>query len=181
MIKPLGMVLQEAHLVSLPRIELALQDQIYYPDWRLGEIIALRGWVKQETADFFAQDWFQLTRQRTRKPLGYYLGRAALIEEKQIEAILKEQKLTGIRFGSIAVIKGLLKSKTLDFFLMNLFPQELSVSPFDPQYQINIRQEQQFPHQASIPENFDQKTYSQLEQNQPQVEEVEETDIKWID
>ena len=126
--KSLGMVLQEAHLVSLPQIELALQDQIYYPYLRLGEILALRGWIKQETADFFAQEWWTLTKHRTRKPLGYYLQKSALIEEKHIEAILEEQRITGIRFGSVAVLQGLLNSQTLDFFLNYLFPREVGAS-----------------------------------------------------
>ena len=53
--KPLGLVLQEANLLAVPQIQLALRDQISYPYLRLGEILAMRGWIKQETADFFAQ------------------------------------------------------------------------------------------------------------------------------
>ena len=97
--KLLGMVLQEASLVSKPQIDLALQDQSYYPNLRLGEILAMRGWLKQETADFFAQNWLNLVKQSTRKPLGYYLQQSALLEEKHIEAILKEQRMSGIRNG----------------------------------------------------------------------------------
>ena len=179
--KPLGMVLQEAHLVAHSKIEVALQDQIYYPHLRLGEILAIRGWIKQETADFFVQDWWELTRQRTRKPLGYYLQKAALIEEKHIEAILEEQKLTGVRFGSVAVLQGLLNSETIDFFLMNLFPKELGASSFVGKSQINYRKYRQSSKRVIVPDNFKQKTYHQLEQNQPQIEELEETEIKWID
>ncbi|ELS05010.1 hypothetical protein Xen7305DRAFT_00047480 [Xenococcus sp. PCC 7305] len=177
--KHLGVILQEAHLVSSPQIELALQDQIYYPDLRLGEIVAMRGWIKQETADFFAQDWWVLTRERNRKPLGYYLKSSALIEAEHIDAILEEQKRTGIRFGSVAVLQGLLKSKTLDFFLMNLFPRELSVSPKSTIYQISSPQDLRSPRKIATPETPTQKTH-QLEQNKPQTEKNEEDEIKWI-
>ena len=178
--KSLGMVLQEAHLVSLPQIELALRDQIYYPYLRLGEILAIRGWIKQETADFFAQDWWTLTKQSTRKPLGYYLQKSALVEEKQIEAILEEQRLTGIRFGSVAVLQGLLNSQTLDFFLNYLFPKEAGAPFFVGKYQINYRKYQHSNNRVLIADGFKQTTPNRLQQNQPQVEELEESEIKWI-
>ena len=178
--KSLGMVLQEAHLVSLPQIELALRDQIYYPYLRLGEILAIRGWIKQETADFFAQDWWTLTKQRNRKPLGYYLQKSALVEEKQIEAILEEQRLTGIRFGSVAVLQGLLNSQTLDFFLNYLFPKEADAPFFVGKYQINYRKYQHSNNRVLIADGFKQTTSNRLQQNEPQVEELEETEIKWI-
>ena len=57
--KPIGEILQEAGLITSPQLQVALRDQTYYQDMRLGEILALRGWVGQETADFFAQEWFR--------------------------------------------------------------------------------------------------------------------------
>ncbi len=130
--KRLGMILLEADLVSVSQIQVALQDQIYRPDLLLGEILATRGWINSETADFFAQDWSYLLqhKQELSKPLGWYLQQAALLKEEDIQLILNEQKSSGIRFGTVAVLQGILKSTTLDFFLMYLFPQELSVSPF---------------------------------------------------
>ncbi len=54
----LGELLQLADLVSPLQIELALQEQIYQsPELKIGEILALRGWLKPETADFFAHLW----------------------------------------------------------------------------------------------------------------------------
>ena len=58
--KRLGMILLEADLVSVSQIQVALQDQLYRPDLLLGEILATRGWINPETADFFAQDWSYL-------------------------------------------------------------------------------------------------------------------------
>ncbi len=132
--KPLGMILQEADLVSLSRIELALQAQTQHPHLRLGDILALCDWVKPETADFFAQDWSNVVQQEYKDPLGYYLKQAALLNKEQIETVLAEQRKTGIRFGTVAVLQGFLKSTTLDFFLMYLFPEEFDVSPFVNMY-----------------------------------------------
>jgi len=185
--KPLGIVLQEANLLAIPQIQLALRDQISYPYMRLGEILAMRGWIKQETADFFAQDWIKLTRQRPRKPLGYYLQKSALINDKHIEAILEEQKYTGLRFGSVAVIQGLLKTQTLEFFLMNLFPQELAEATLTNKYQINarvhVRRSSRASNQVPIVKNSNYKDDYHLVQNQspvPEIEDLEETEIKWI-
>ena len=179
--KPLGMVLREADLVSIPQLKLALESQIDYPYLRLGEILAVRGWLKPETADFFAQDWAQLVQQRTSEPLGYYLEKSALLELNQIEAVLEEQRATGIRFGTVAVLQGLLKSTTLDFFLMYLFPQEVGVSPFAGKYRINCQRYQQSPQRIAVLENQTQKTIIQPGQNQLQLEEQSEAEIIWID
>lgn len=132
--KRIGTILREADLVSLHQLDLALKDQAQFPNLRLGEILAMRGWIKSETADFFVQDWSRIVTDRDRQPLGYYLVKSALLKPEQIETILEEQKSTGIRFGTIAVMQGLLKSTTLDFFLMNLFPTELNRSPFASMY-----------------------------------------------
>ena len=179
--KPLGMVLREADLVSIPQLELALQSQIDYPHLRLGDILAVRGWLKPETADFFAQDWAQLLKQKKSNPLGYYLEKSALLESKEIEAILEEQRATGIRFGTVAVLQGLLKSTTLDFFLMYLFPQEVGVSPFAGKYPINSQRYQQSPQRIAVLKNSKQNTTLQPRQNQLQLEEESETEVIWID
>jgi len=132
--KRLGVILQEAGLVSPHQIELALEDKIQYPDLRIGDILAKRGIIKPETADFFVQDWLNVVRQEEKDALGYYLKQAALLDNSQIEAILAEQRETGIRFGTVAVFQGFLKSTTLDFFLAYLFPEELNTSPFINMY-----------------------------------------------
>ena len=132
--KRIGTILQEADLVSLSQIERALQEKNQYPHLRLGELLAMHGWVKSETADFFVQDWSNVLKNQDKDPLGYYLQQAALLDQDQIELILAEQRKTGIRFGTVAVLQGLLKSTTLDFFLSYLYPEELNVSPFINMY-----------------------------------------------
>ncbi|MGL5796479.1 MAG: hypothetical protein ACRC06_19150, partial [Waterburya sp.] len=75
----LGKILQEADLVSSSQIQAALQTQIQAPDLRIGEILAQRGLIKPETADFFAQDWSKVVAQSDKNALGYYLRQAAIL------------------------------------------------------------------------------------------------------
>ena len=125
--KPIGEILQEAALITSPQLEVALRDQTYYEDMRLGEILALRGWIEQDTADFFAQEWFKLINRRIDRPIGFYLNKAGLISEEDIKNILREQHLNSLRFGDTAIKKGLIKPKTINFFLKNLFPSQLDI------------------------------------------------------
>jgi hypothetical protein len=124
--KPIGTILQEADLITTPQLEVALRDQAYYEDMRLGEILALRGWIKQDTADFFVQDWFKLVNNRINHPIGFYLNKAGLLSESDIQRILKEQSENSLRFGDAAIKQGLLKPNTVNFFLQNLFPSQLN-------------------------------------------------------
>ncbi|MGF1479758.1 MAG: FHA domain-containing protein [Cyanophyceae cyanobacterium] len=134
--KPLGAILQEAGLVSAAQIEMALRDQAV-TELKLGEILALRGWLKQETVNFVVdqwqsfsyQDWANPCAEGDRpQPIGQYFKQAALLTDKQIQAILAEQQQTGLRFGSVAVLKGLLKQSTLDFFLQSFSSSQTSNS-----------------------------------------------------
>lgn len=120
--KLLGEILQEAGLISSQQLELALQDQSHYYHLKIGEIIALRGWLPQETIDFFAEQLpFLLSEEEYHHHvLGYYLKSANLLTEKQVKAILKEQKQLGVKFGSIAVLKGYLKQETIDYFVQQI-------------------------------------------------------------
>ena len=132
--KKLGTILQEADLITASDIESALQTQVGTPHLKLGEILAQQNSIKLETADFFAREWSKIVIQPEKDALGYYLQQAAILDRQQIEIILSEQRSTGIRFGTIAVFQGFLKSTTLDFFLANLFPEESDVSPFINMY-----------------------------------------------
>ena len=115
-VKPLGQVLQQAGLVSAAQIETALEEQAQSRHLRLGEILALHGWIKLETADFFALEW-PASLKRPRQPLGKYFKRAALLDEAQIQIILSEQKQTRQKLGEIAVAKGWITENTRNFFV----------------------------------------------------------------
>lgn len=123
--KPIGEILKEADLITSPQLEVALRDQTFYEDMRLGEILALRGWIKQDTADFFVQEWFKLANRRIEHPIGFYLNKAGLLSESDIQKILVEQHKYALRFGDTAIKQGLLKPNTVNFFLQNLFPSQL--------------------------------------------------------
>lgn len=56
-IKPLGLVLRKAGLISSEQVEIALKESLGLPKYKIGEILAIRGWIKPETADFFAEIW----------------------------------------------------------------------------------------------------------------------------
>ncbi|AFY75714.1 hypothetical protein Ple7327_0246 [Pleurocapsa sp. PCC 7327] len=117
--KPLGLVLRRAALISTAQIEVALRDRLEYEELRIGEILALRGWIKAQTADFFADYWSALVTQKWQHPIGYYFRKAALLDEDRVNAIVVEQKrrYPRLRFGELAVEKQWLKAKTVDFFL----------------------------------------------------------------
>lgn len=56
-VKPLGLVLRKAGLVSAQQIDLALQESSNLPKCNLGEILAIRGLINPQTANFFAETW----------------------------------------------------------------------------------------------------------------------------
>lgn len=128
--QPLGETLKKAGLVSAAQVQVALIDRQYYRDFRVGEILAIRGWIGQQTADFFADEWQFLVKQTNKYPLGYYLEKSGLLTEKQINSILEEQKQLWIKFGAVAILQGRLEKTTVDFFLNNLFPGASLESPF---------------------------------------------------
>ena len=165
--KPLGEVLCEAGLISKAQLEVALYDRANYHEMKIGEILNCRGWIGISTADFFAEEWSDLAQQPEKYPLGFYLQKAALINKEHVGSILKEQNQTSVRFGSLAVLKGLIKQKTLDFFLGNLFPQEVDKSSFIDT-KITIDKE---------PANSNSQ--SQLDASETIVEE-DDDDIVWV-
>ncbi|HAC63084.1 MAG TPA: hypothetical protein DCF68_05975 [Cyanothece sp. UBA12306] len=117
----LGELLVKADLITLKQLAKVLEDQAKYPEFRLGEILTIRGWIKRETVDFFAEKWSDCLQEQQKYRLGEYLQQADLLNDRQIKAILYEQKRLGLKFGDVAVLHGWIKPTTLDFFLKNLF------------------------------------------------------------
>lgn len=121
---PLGILLQKAGLISAGEIEVALEDQKHHSNLKFGQILATRGWVKQETADFFAREWhsmiLEVKRGEAKYRLGESLEKAGLLNALQIQEILDLQKTTNKCFGQIAVEQGYIKEKTLNLFMKNL-------------------------------------------------------------
>ena len=113
--KLLGVVLQDAHLISDIQIQIALIDQQAY-GMRLGDVLVLHGWLKQQTLDFFIHQWNYLGENGQECSLEYCLESAGLLSGHQVRLIKREQSRKSRDFGSIAVQQGWLKQNTLDFF-----------------------------------------------------------------
>ncbi len=125
--KQLLKTLLEADLVSQKQIQLAREDLKESNQQSIAEILIYRGWIEQKTIDFFKEKWPHILRQKTRNPIGYYLKEAGLLTEEQIECILKRQQekhSCWIKFGQLAVIKGWVKQKTIEFFVDSLAEQK---------------------------------------------------------
>jgi len=168
-IELLGETLQKAGLISHSQIQVALVDRQYNQDLRLGEILAIRGWIEAKTADFFADEWQFIRRQQDKYPLGYYLEKSGLLTKGQIDSILQEQKQIWLKFGSVAVLQGLLKENTLDFFLDNLFPAKSSELP-------HIGKKNNFMKNNSSTD----KTQIIVQTNEVKTD-IDYDDIPWID
>lgn len=126
--KPIGIILQEAKLITPGQLEVALYEQKQF-EMLLGEILSHHGWISQETADFFVDRWPAIARDPLRQPIGYYLKLAHLLDQEQIERILAAQQQLGGRFGSIAVLNGWLKEETIDFFVRTITDRQGISSP----------------------------------------------------
>ncbi|MEM9507818.1 MAG: tetratricopeptide repeat protein [Cyanobacteria bacterium P01_E01_bin.35] len=126
---PLGAVLQQAGLVSADQVRQALEQQHQtHNNLKIGEILAIRGWINSQTADFFAERWFRLIDEQPKQPIGQYLKQAALLNDQQIKILLEEQKQTKVKFGELAIAKGWLKRTTVNFFLRYLMSDSLAQS-----------------------------------------------------
>ncbi len=114
--KLIGKLLREAHLIDESKLKVALMEQKIYPELKVGEILYNHGWLKKKTADFFGKE-IKILIEKEKLLIGQYLYRAGLVSKKDIQNILNEQKQLGVKFGSVAVLKGFIKQETLDFFL----------------------------------------------------------------
>ncbi len=123
--KLLGVLLQDAHLISDFQIQIALIDQQAY-GMRLGDVLVLHGWLKQQTIDFFINQWNNLMQHRRQYSLEDCLKDAGLLTEQQIELIHKEQARTKRSFENIAIQKRWIKPQTIDFFQSVLAQQPLA-------------------------------------------------------
>ena len=138
-IKPLGKVLKQAGLISEVQLRRVLEIQSQENSIKFGTILVSQGILKQETVDFFAEQFPKLLQQPKTKPLGYYLQEASLINAEQIETLLEEQKQTKLLLGELVVEKGWLKEKTLNFFLQYLGKTENQVKLLSPSHQELIK------------------------------------------
>jgi hypothetical protein len=58
------------------------------------------------------------------KPIGSYLEDAGLLNSDQIKVILADQQATGMKFGEIAVARGWVKEKTIEWMMQKVIAPE---------------------------------------------------------
>ncbi len=58
------------------------------------------------------------------RPLGAYFVEAGLISPAQVQVVLNDQEMTGLRFGEILVQRGWIKEKTVEYFVDKLVEPE---------------------------------------------------------
>ena len=117
---PLGLALKNAGLISQEQLQKALELQSKYTQMKLGEILVLQEGIRAKTIEFFVKKRQEILERGQQFPIGYYLKDASLLNNRQIEVILQEQKTSNEKFGTIAVKKGWIKQDTVDFFLDTL-------------------------------------------------------------
>ncbi|MEA5452792.1 hypothetical protein VB780_29745 [Leptolyngbya sp. CCNP1308] len=183
--RPLGEMLQRAGLLSQAQLEVVLQDQKWQPDLRIGDILELRGWVKRDAIEFFAEQWPKLATVGRDSPIGYYFQQAGLLDSHQVDALLREQAQAGLRIGALAVLHGWLSQETLDWFLRSLAPEESASSAFMKRKQVN---EGDRISQAGQARSAPQATQAQPSQPKPVAvppaeapTEPKSDDISWVD
>lgn len=123
MYRPVGQTLIEAGLLSTEQVRMILQTQAEGTKQRFGEILAQQNWLKPETVDFFAEEIPRLAIKQQKKPIGYYLKSAALLNDDQIQIILKQQQDSRLRFGELAVQAGWIKPATINLLLEYIAPR----------------------------------------------------------
>ncbi len=174
-VKPLGTVLLRGGLISPAQVEVALVDQRNYPNMRIGDVLELRGWLDRTTLEFFSEQWPRLVARGADHPIGVYLQRAGLLNQSQLDSLLKEQMQTGLRIGALAVLRGWIKQETLDLILQGLAPEHKSESAFQ-----SLRQALEGENQAQ--DDVDLLTPGSIP---PQVyrsaNDIPAEDIPWVD
>ncbi len=147
--KPLlGVLLQNAGLISQEQLQNALDIQAKYAQMKLGEILVLQEGIRAKTIDFFVNKWHMFLAQGQQFPIGYYLKQACLLNEQQIQTILEEQKNNQQKFGVLAVKKGWIQQNTINFFLASFSqaPQLMSLSSLEQYNQDTLHLEEKYPN-----------------------------------
>lgn len=131
---PIGALLRNAGLISDEQLQDALKLQSQYTQMRLGEILVFQESISAKTINFFVNQWKEIVEQGQQFPIGHYFKKASLLNDEQIQTILKEQQFNKQKFGNLAIQKGWIKPDTLKFFLDNLSlkpPRPLTLSQLE--------------------------------------------------
>ncbi|HEY9771573.1 MAG TPA: hypothetical protein V6C71_24275 [Coleofasciculaceae cyanobacterium] len=151
--KPLlGILLQNAGLISQEQLQNALDIQVKYSQMKLGEILVLQEGITAKTIEFFVNKWHIFLAQGQQFPIGYYLNQACLLNEQQIKTILEEQKNNQQKFGVLAVKKGWIQQNTINFFLASFSqaPQLMSFMSLEQYNQDTLHLEEKYANYSLI-------------------------------
>lgn len=154
----------QAGLLNEVQVQVALYDKTINPDMRIGEILALRGWIAEETVDFFELLWDMRRKQFDRENIGQYFVEARLMTMAQVDDVLEEQRASPLRFGEIAVLKGYLKHETVRFFVKHLFPDKLQVAKISPLSRVTSSTHSQNPRRTMTNDHTLQQTEESVQQ-----------------
>lgn len=149
---PLGLLLQNAGLISNEQLQNALKIQSQYTQMKLGEILVLQEQIKAKTINFFVNEWHKFVARGRQFPIGYYLKNAALLDEKQIEIILQEQKQNQQKFGVLAAKKGWIKQSTINLLVDSLSkpPRLMSLTSLEEYNTNNLNLEKKYTNFSLI-------------------------------
>lgn len=117
---PVGTLLAEAGFLTEWEIQEVLQQQQRNPQQRFGDILVQQGKLSAQTIDFLVEDLPFLKNVYPRRPLGHYFKSAGLLDDSQIDFLLKKQRQAHRRFGEEVVNRGILPQTTVEFFLKEL-------------------------------------------------------------
>ncbi len=149
---PLGLLLKNAGLISNEQLQKALEVQSQYTQMKLGEILILQEGIRVKTINFFVYNWQNCVAQGQQFPIGYYLKNAALLDEKQVEIILQEQKSNQQKFGVVAAQKGWVRQSTIDFMLDSLSksPRHMSLNSLEEYNNKTLHLEKKYANPSLI-------------------------------
>ncbi|MEA5417718.1 WecB/TagA/CpsF family glycosyltransferase [Spirulina sp. CCNP1310] len=114
--KPLGLLLHEAGLLTMHQVEVLLVKQAKDPDQRFGELAIQHGWLEPKTVHFFLVELPRWLQKHYAHRLLDYLEVAGLLSHGQIEALQVEQQSDPRALEQLAIERGWIKPKTVEFF-----------------------------------------------------------------
>lgn len=86
-----------------------------------------------------------------RKRLGSYLVEAGLLSPAQIDVVLNDQKVTGMKFGEVIAARGWVKQKTIDYLMKKVvLPEREALKP-EPKHQLKGATRQPETQGQSLP------------------------------
>ena len=112
----LSLRLTKAGLVSEEQMEMAIAYLNKYRDLSLERVIFLRGWLSQETLEFFGKGLPKLIERGEKIPLVKILELASILNGEQINKLVKYQEERGKKVSSSLIEMGYIKESTLNFF-----------------------------------------------------------------